>query len=306
MSKLAQGETVNSTIDWATFTSRTKHGQAILYGAFNDMVPHLDDDPREWEWMGYRGLTGPGLACGSRDDGSILRASGSWSNDIVWALPRKQDIRPSRVDLQVTVRMDQYIPDVAEQMYANTDEYSKGRKRVPTFALTQSSDGGQTLYAGKRTSPRMVRVYDKFAESKFDDTWENCWRFEVELKRKWAESWWTGICNSDYGLNDTPSLVHRHCEDLCVPALFCPGGDASMTFTSARASTDAGTLEWLRVQVAPAVARLIDKGEGERVINALFPSLYTMGKAYSLLEVEVSKRGGMGNEECEEVRKCVS
>lgn len=293
---------VNSTVDWATFTSRTREGEAMLHEAFNDMMPHLDEEPREWQWMGYYGLSGPGLACGSRADGTILRASGSWSNDIVWALPKAKDIRPSRVDLQATIKTEHYQADLAETIYNHRDDYASGRKRVPTFTLTVNTDGGATLYAGKRTSARMLRVYDKYAESKFNLEWENCWRYEVEFKGNWASGWWNDITSQKIGLEDTPAIVHRHSEDLCVPALWNRDGDGKVSFTSARVQTDQGVLEWMRAQVSPSVARLIDKGKEDEVINALFPSVHTRSKAFNALEMEVGKLGGMGNEDDEGAR----
>ena len=58
--------------------------------------------------------------------------------------------------------MGQDLKDLAKEIYENREMYTAGMKRPPTFTYWESGDGGQTVYSGKRTSPRVVRVYDKW------------------------------------------------------------------------------------------------------------------------------------------------
>ena len=85
---------MNTSVDWLTITSRDKFGETTLYDTFNDLEPHFDQPSEPWRWNGYTGLKADGVACGTRDDGTILRASAEWSNEVVWALPKVSSMRP--------------------------------------------------------------------------------------------------------------------------------------------------------------------------------------------------------------------
>jgi DNA relaxase NicK len=62
--------------------------------------------------------------------------------------------------------------------YHDTGRVTFGRRRVTT--VQQDGEwGGLTLYVGSRSSPKMLRVYDKHAESKGK---HSASRFEFELK----------------------------------------------------------------------------------------------------------------------------
>lgn len=274
-----------------------KKGETVKHTAGIDFITmtmaHDDSDYSDWVdrahwWVlkqqdyghtitaagahGYSGMRCGGRFVGYREDGAMVRASGSeagptfWHNYSTWC-------GVSRIDLQVTVWIAQLsVAKHIRAMYAKLREDSHGRKsKVLSCSMTQNSSGGATLYAGSRKSEVMLRVYDKGAESGEED-YKGAIRYELELKGKRAARSARRIFEA--GEDALPAYclgtVEKFCHDNLIYFPSLEGARDQLDLTVRANETDVERrLKWLKKQVAPTVAWLIEQGEAPAVYRAL-------------------------------------
>lgn len=119
------------------------------------------------------------------------------------------------------------------------------------------SDTGLTLYVGARTSPRMLRVYNKNSESK--GVWPTT-RLEIEIKQPYSADIWRTLTSSR-----SPDVVMRAVigtiKDL-VPMFGVPVIDKMFSgfepLTPApREDIEADTKRWLSHQIIPTLVKSV-------------------------------------------------
>lgn len=124
---------------------------------------------RPWGMAGYTGFRVGQVEYGTRHDGCVARLRGKLAADH-WPKFFAAADNCSRIDEQITVRAG----GGARALLRN--EYRRALRRHHTNAAAgevdyrQSTDGGATLYLGKRVSGRFGRVYDKGVQSKLTTT----------------------------------------------------------------------------------------------------------------------------------------
>lgn len=223
-----------------------------------------------WRWRDYVGLKAGGAAYGTRRDGAILRASGevadNWSAAIA-ALAGNL----TRCDLQVTW-VDPGLDDDAAVMrlwHGRLPEAQRGRP--PGRSLIWNEHGGQTIYAGKRTSDQFGRIYAKHREQPQSYP-PGAVRAEIEVKGAISKGLRERIALGSLGPDQVVALAGRwyRRRGLTLPL---SGREAIEVETAPRTPTDAArTLRWLAGQVAPGVTRSVDW-------CGLWPTLTALGLA---------------------------
>jgi DNA relaxase NicK len=263
-------EIVDAGVDWITATCSDQiHGQNLLTRAAVWMMAekHSGSEQVPWARYGYQGFQCGAVELGSRDDGVVVRLSGptAWKH---WDTVAQTATHISRLDLQMTVRTSRNGSRQISAHYKAAMRAKAQKKIARAVSLFRSDDGSATLYLGKRTSDMFCRIYEKGKESKLDH-YKDAIRYEVELKNEQAHQ------NAKRMLahGDQRSFAIAFCAGYLAEARCCPSGLGEVPLSSIRAPTlrgDAQTcLEWLRRQVGPSIASMIECGRLNEVAHAL-------------------------------------
>lgn len=260
-------------VDYITLTRTQEEDQsnreleALFKGLFTD------DDLIPAKWGGYKGYTRGHARMGHRTrDGvvdKILNVSGSAADSMVFKDgPLDENIRCTRIDIQMTVELPYRQQDLARRYFANlkSDESYKssmvGRRKI---VLVDSEDG-QTMYIGSRSSRSfLVRLYDKGGQMGFDTGYE--WRLEIEFKRDLARGVLDMITGPGRFVDNKERIVTGYAEEECGILLPSTGGEGKPDIKPANGS--ANQMEWLKRCVRPVVVRETNTGHLEEVIEAL-------------------------------------
>jgi hypothetical protein len=248
---------VSCGVDWLTCTAQTPSRVSALLAFGKDLVQQEVGGggvAKPWHWQGFSGWTAGGAGYGFNGHHSLVRCSGPTARESAADAIGYAD-NVSRLDLQVTVRVDGSGCDLAQQLYASFPGSRGVRGRPITRSLIQTSDGGDTLCLGRRVSDSYGRIYNKSAEEK-----EACdvprWRYEVEFKRKvalaQAQAYWEAPDKESWC---TSRVYHWFADRYCAPDIspVCRVNDCG---ASRGNSTQARRFQWLQVGVRPVVRQL--------------------------------------------------
>jgi hypothetical protein len=203
---------------------------------------------------------------------ALVQMSGQFARDYWDKFVRVCD-HVSRLDLRVDCELREPEEQIAKICFDEIQELGVG-KLAKKYALIEGLKGcGQTLYVGARSSAQFGRLYDKGAQQ--GQKAGSVWRYEVEYKKPLAQA----IAMELLELRDNEAkgqsyleaigqLVYHWFDDRLVPPLF----DRQAKYTKeigVSISAKMSKLEWLRTQVSPTVAKLIDQGNSLEVFRAL-------------------------------------
>lgn len=256
--------------DWITLTATSAEMSIALHEVARkwlDWYEEKGEIAKRWGAMGYQGLQCGHARCGVRgSDGYILILSGEDTGTLL-EMVELPDVRVVRFDVQVTVSINPADRYVAKRLYDRMAGDKEVYHNAPDVRYV-SSLTGDTVYIGKRGSPKFIRIYDKtfaYEEGKTG----LFWRYEVEYKRQAA--------NEAYKRwNASPSkevwavgIVAAEMKKRMVVPLFHPGTEIDAIEVKQSVSTPQGKLEWLSRCVSPVVAQLIELGYTEDLIHVL-------------------------------------
>ena len=275
---MKQNGSYNACLDWVTLVGEDAEGKS---GPMTEAVATMDllvaehGQWRDFTLQGYRGQTCGPLSAGFKGDNFMIRISGKAADQVEKLVPSFAVCKPTRVDYQVTVGLE--IPDkgLASRIFAIMEKSKglQGPKRFLAF-FTSNSD---TLYVGKRTSPVMLRLYDKTPDINLATETKHppgsFWRYEVEYKRQYAKvalDTWLAAPNRTHHIYGTvlAEFLKRG----------APGyGSVQAQGTSLKAyvapTTVNSNLKWLKTTVRPVFQRLIASGLEREALMALGQSL---------------------------------
>jgi hypothetical protein len=266
------GETSKTTsrlrsagIDWLTCTSDKDSVGLAWFEIFNALA----GEPKDWANPWYSGKADDHLRWGYNPKiGYVLIVSGEMS-EVVWARTVPIERKVTRIDVQVTVELQEPNLKLAKDGYSD-NATSNFRK----YGLIQNSRNGQTLYVGSRTSAQFGRLYDKGVESTLADPGK-LWRYEVELKKpvansvaKQLASW----CDSNSGelhYAIVPFVFDWFLHRGVGPVFTRDGENNIVVEVGRRVTSDEKKLEWLRTQIRPTVQYLLGRGKADLLSEAL-------------------------------------
>jgi hypothetical protein len=262
-------EIIESGVDWFTGTSHGPKAGRKLYNSGMRLVSfehRQGNEKKPWRFAGYDGWKSGGAQVGMRHDGSVVRLSGGFANEH-WAEIFERCDNVSRLDLQVTVRMQKEVNREIARWFRQACKASRASSRGPTVSTFRTVDGGSTLYLGSRSSTNFGRIYDKGDESRLAH-YAGCVRFERETKDVIA----LRLASSIYSAGDRPKFiadqVHRWLQNRGIGNPFAYHGSIFIK-SLGRASDREKSLTWIARGVAPTVARLIEQGCLVQVLDAL-------------------------------------
>jgi len=258
-----------TSCDWLTRTFSEARIRDLVWSDFHTATDRLRGEGHEhtqWSWMGYEGLSIGGMSWGHRTDGDILRLSGGTAERLFDVFAHYQG-NCSRIDIALTVFFDRPSRHLASRNYQRVAELQEPSS-IRTYSLIVNSSGGETMYVGSRQSDQFGRLYDKASESKKGDE-GTAWRWEVEFKADRAKAVLQKLTatrdRSKLYLNIVSGFFQPRQVDL--PAGL---GDKPLSIAvQAVPTSDDTQLSWLARQVRPVVKRLVQRGRGADVIEAL-------------------------------------
>jgi len=268
----------NACLDWVTLVGEDGDGETKPMKEAVKIMEELVKEHGQWrpfKMQGFNGQTCGPVSAGFRGDTFIIRVSGAHADNIETLIPSFATCRPTRVDYQVTVQLEKPDKGLASRSFAIMEKSNglQGPKRFLAF-FTSTSD---TLYVGKRTSPVMLRLYDKTPDvnlaSGSNHPPGSFWRYEVEYKRQYARTalntWLAGpnrtdhirgIVGEEFAKRGAPSFGSVQDYGTGLKAYVAP-------------TTVNSNLKWLKTTVRPVFQRLVESGLEREALMALGQSL---------------------------------
>lgn len=263
-------ETVSIGVDWITATVRPGKKSEVLAAMVERWFTNQEHEGnygKAWKWNGYSGSVTDGVSYGWRDDGFLVRLSGSVALNHWREVARYCD-NVSRLDVQVTGLDDSRSADWATLAKASAMFEARIAAGLTQTQLITSTPSGSTFTVGSRSSDRYLRVYNKTAES--GGVWpDTCWRWEVEYKAVLANS----VCMHLLGKENADNLIlSRVWHDfkswlITVP---CPSvGPNWRPMIPICETTDQSRLHWLRRCIRPMIDKMSQAYDVETLSEAL-------------------------------------
>lgn len=210
--------------------------------------------------LGYVGVGKAGIFGGASAQGLMIQASGASADDLMEY--ELDHMRPSRLDIQATFGVedpDGLIAEIAMFGLEMKDARHKYWGKV-SIRHVQTYGEGDTLYIGKRTSPRFARIYNKSAEDPKGYPSPSI-RFEVEYKDDLARRAWYEIRKA---LNRNVAAYSMIVAEMARSWVYLPSAIGAPVLTVPKRepldTSDEEKLAWLARQVRPTVKDLISKG----------------------------------------------
>lgn len=265
-----QGTVLHAAVDWLTATSKSPIGRAEI-AKLGKVAAALEEragsKQEQWFWQSYVGTHCGAVTFGERTDGAILRISGALAS-MYWNRALQFTSGVSRLDLAITVFFAEMPNNLAVEGYRAVQRLNAETGKDANAMVIISTDGGQTLTLGKRSSEKYARLYNKEVESK-EEHYKGTWRYEVEYKGKQAVQVARRLEKARDPAADIQSLVHTHFADRGVLPLF-PYTDGLHRVAVPRSrSNNEKAIAWLASSVAPCIARLREAGLEDELRKAL-------------------------------------
>lgn len=267
---------VSAGIDWLTLTSVSRETKLRMAGYFGTIA---EEDQR----LGYKivGAGGHGYV-GKRtrhavfthqENRSLLTVSGERAKRTI--LLNKAGDNASRIDVQITMR----LPDEDVDGWLRAQE--RGAQNAPGIRGIRpkvdhyvSNGKYQTVYIGSKKSDVVIRLYDKFEESK-EDRYKGCVRMEVQMRNKASKALWSHLAQEGLGtmylLRVLLSLLERRGIDISGVDL----ERQDIIRPPAEPLKEERTKGWWASQVAPSVARYSASGGWQTAFRILFSKALT-------------------------------
>lgn len=264
------GTLVDCGIDWLTFRPEGRAEGEIAWKVWSDWV-ELESSGTVKERLKKRS-TMRSMSCSgmavmySRTGPCSLSISG----EALSMVPQWYELsllRAARMDIQATVSLSESLPTLAARLY----DWWGSENSVKTLRMKRvlmQSPEGQTVYLGRRQSPRFLRVYDKGGQSGLASL-GRCWRVELELKSKAARPAWEAWNAIEDRAGWCYSQVVAYLRTVNVQLATGVDPDVGMVRMEPSRESVGSTLEWLEKTVRPAVVRLNRDGHVKDVFRAL-------------------------------------
>ena len=264
-----KGLIVDAATDWLTVTSVSGEGSDVLAMMGRSLIEeeYGPKAAKPWRQMGYAGLQSGQIKTGVRKGNeAILMLSGEVAEKYGSTVPVAEH-KVTRFDLQVTISLNRRYPQLASEEYAAQRRMNSERKRQ-RFLKFISSNTGDTLYVGKRSSAIVVRIYDRSLKYQDEDL-GLYWRYEVEFKKASAQRAYDKWRSAPRKFTYVIAQITAEMEKRGIYPGFPLEISVSAIETKATVSSPESQIEWLGKCVAPVVVQLCYSGFSEEVLKVL-------------------------------------
>jgi hypothetical protein len=256
-------------VDWITATAPRTRTLEPLYERVQQLVISEADegnDKTPWKWQGYNGVKCGGASVGIRRDGVIAQLRSDTARDH-W-----QDIMPlaanvSRIDLQLTARLDEAHRELIRAQYARLRRAKRLRGRPLDATLIDNPTRGSSLYLGRRACEKFARMYDKGAEEKTSPP-GTLIRWEVEYKKKSALQMASGLARAGSVDTVAAATVSEHFRSRRIQCIEAEAQGLEIP-RAPSTSSDATRMAYIRAVIAPMLARMMKSYTRAELAEAL-------------------------------------
>jgi len=260
-----------TTVDWLTCTTFEARVGLSWFDIWMEIArKNALEFCKDWSWKGYQGKQTEGARWGEGPYGYIFIVSGYRAHP-VWSKIDPTVSRLTRVDLAVTLKLEEAAPGLCKAHFQALDPDERQRK----YAYIENSEGGETLYVGRKSSDHYGRVYDKGAEQ--GGAPGGTYRYEVVLKKPFATSlmkklkvYSSTARGLELAMDHARTFLWHWFDNRGVTPVFDRGEKAGFLMETEYAlSTPEKRLQWLSHQVSPTVRKLMASGKTEETLRAL-------------------------------------
>lgn len=266
----ARREIVDLGVDWITATAAGKKNYIRQTKTAERLIEQERDRgnrPVRVTLEGYAGYSCGQIFAGALNGTMLMRLSGSLAQDN-WKEIYDQSTNVSRLDLQATVKYTPGVPTLYQRVERDVLKKLAQSKARLDVGIRRNRLKGATCEIGSRRSDRYARIYDKHKESR-DDSFTDCWRWELELKRKYAAAIAKHIVTSNDEQSAINSYIVKSFQGFGVSRMW-PATQRLYNSIRGHPRTEVGrSLEWLAAGVSKRVAWLVAQGELDSVLHAL-------------------------------------
>lgn len=231
-------------------------------------VPHLLSFKR---MQGYDGIGDEYFFIGQREDGWLRSFAGGCA-DVLFDATYMQGDNPARIDLQVTVKCNISPLEVIQthKSEANTANHLLPSTRQRSLSEHSDNKGGMTFYIGSRYSEAFGRIYHKYAKSK-EERYKECVRYEIQLSGRYAAAYAEIVSNAVLSRQaNIVRLVREWFQSRGILPLIPLIRDNWVSPVIPRPKTSEDTtMIWLKQQVRPAIARLLQTVPKHHILDAV-------------------------------------
>lgn len=253
-------DVVAAGVDWLSMSCDAPSGIAALLSYRDNLVRGCLDAGfklRPWGGHGYVGIRIEHCRFAVGRAGVLVQLSSERARRD-WRLVVQHSSNVSRIDLATTVRADPGAGSLARGGYQAVTRSARGAGRPIGYALLQTSTGADTLYVGSRASDQFGRLYDKGRESG-DAALANCWRYEVEYKRRPALDQARALYASEAEALTVAGTCHRWFAARRIDPVYRPGELGDAVSLAAPVADDTRWLEWVRRCVQPRAREMVKR-----------------------------------------------
>jgi len=225
----------------------------------------LGNDVRPFKASDYRGYQSGGVCAGTRHDTHIIRLSSDDAREH-WREVYKLATNVSRIDLQLTFKLDRPDESFIREQHAQAIRAKQGQGRKREIQLTWNSIKGDTLYIGNRTSDVFARVYDKGRQEKSEQAGVLI-RQEIEYKRRTAKLIAESLDRAESVNTHLARLVSTYLRRFELQT--SAAGDVNVQCARGRTTDNDVKRRWLHNSIRPSVTRLVSAGMLSEVLEAL-------------------------------------
>lgn len=276
-------------VDWLTITEcKGGNTEAGIEGALEKLYRSKakQSSQSKVRFGGYKGIGDDnGLKIGTRARGSLedimMVCSSGRAHEIVMDIARLKHVRVTRLDLQMTCEVRSPTPlarIMREETLAKREKGERAHRRAMVY---YSSDSGDTLYIGDRSSKsRYIRVYDKGAQEGGEPG--VLWRFEIEYHRSTTGSVMERLREEGFSTETVRAIVTTEMAAVGLK-LWGERGEAAPKVEKTEQNIEA-SLDWLEWCVKPVFVKIAKAGR-------LDDALERVGMARKGVET-VTQKGG--------------
>jgi len=272
-------QVVNAGLDWLTTTATDKKTAWLL---LHEAQKIASEESRRgfftkpWRQSGYAGFACGRIQHGERPDSAIARVSSSLADEEWWRLYQISD-HVTRLDVQMTIRPSCGPNPFIHKIHRQLKRHFATWKKHPQITVWSNSDGGLTLYLGKRQSAVMLRCYNKEAESG-DLEFAGCVRLELELKDCAVKPAFAFLFSHLPIRNAANELVSAFMKERGCLSFRSIANPPSLYEGQSPVTDELRALEWLKTQVKPSVLNLISRGQLGSVLSNLGLSEFVIAR----------------------------
>lgn len=263
-----------ASIDWFTgFISKDWGGDIWFDLCHLQDLAESEHGAREQPWakQGFTGRSRGRVSAGEREDGTLREVTGALAHQYCEKVAEDfRLVRPSRLDIAFTFRLQEYTPELAKSYYLMESLLPGEASRPRQRRFFSNRQGGETLYIGSTSSDGMLRLYDKQEEQRGEELYERCWRLEFQTRREKARVLWSTVNGSQDRERAIRGILAYECRREGILGFIDWGSDAiKLGAPDKPAQYLERRLEWLERQVRPTVRELKEEGYGAAVLRAL-------------------------------------